>query len=137
MELAFSISNLIKGYRSAHNLQKGPEPVFLNLLRSPGIDSQPGGQVRQPYLLDRPAKLHRPAESIPRIPSLGSLNVYKYGLCGLLNPNYFLNTFVLMYCTRDPAVFLKFSSLVALLSKGYKYDLCSLVTIPVTCKPSN
>jgi hypothetical protein len=28
------------------------EPVFLNLLRSPGIDSQPGGpvQVQQPYL---------------------------------------------------------------------------------------
>jgi hypothetical protein len=26
-----------------------PEPVFVNLLRSPGIDSQPWGPVRQPY----------------------------------------------------------------------------------------
>ncbi len=26
------------------------EPVFVNLLRSPGIHSQPGGPVRQPYL---------------------------------------------------------------------------------------
>ena len=44
-----------------------PEPVFVNLLFSPGIDSQPGagGPVRQPYLSYRPAKLHRLAESIP------------------------------------------------------------------------
>jgi hypothetical protein len=27
------------------------EPVFVNLLRSPGIDSQHGGPVQQPYLL--------------------------------------------------------------------------------------
>ncbi len=27
-----------------------PEPEFANLLRSPGIDSQAGGPVRQPYL---------------------------------------------------------------------------------------
>ena len=26
-----------------------PEPIFLNLLRSPGIDSQTGGPVRHPY----------------------------------------------------------------------------------------
>jgi hypothetical protein len=55
--------------------KKGPEPVFLNLLRSPGTGSLP-------YLLDRPAKLHRLAESIPRNPFLGSLNVYKYELWG-------------------------------------------------------
>jgi len=36
-----------------------PEPVFVNLLRSPGIDSQPGGPVRQPSLSYRPARLHR------------------------------------------------------------------------------
>jgi hypothetical protein len=42
-----------------------PEPVFVDLLRSPGIDFQPGGPVRQPYLSYRPATLHRPAESIP------------------------------------------------------------------------
>jgi hypothetical protein len=31
------------------------EPVFVNLLRSPGIDSQPDGPVRQPDLSYRPA----------------------------------------------------------------------------------
>jgi hypothetical protein len=44
-----------------------PEPVFVNLLRSPGIDSQPGRQVREPYLSYRSARLHRLAESIPQI----------------------------------------------------------------------
>jgi hypothetical protein len=48
------------------------EPVFH--FRSPGIDYQPGGQVRQPYLSYRPARLHR------RNRFLGCLNVYKYGL---------------------------------------------------------
>ena len=32
-----------------------PEPVFVNLLRSPGIDYQHGGPVQQPYLLYLPA----------------------------------------------------------------------------------
>ncbi len=41
------------------------EPVFVNLVRSPGIDSQPGGPVRQPYLTNRPARQQRLAESIP------------------------------------------------------------------------
>jgi hypothetical protein len=49
-------------------------------LRSPGIDSQHGGPVRQPYLTHRPARLHRLAESIPQNRFLGSLNVYKFGL---------------------------------------------------------
>jgi hypothetical protein len=48
----------------------GSEPVFVILLRSPGIDSKPGGLVLQPYLMYRPARLHsmivhRLAESIP------------------------------------------------------------------------
>jgi hypothetical protein len=30
-------------------LNRFAEPVFLKLLRSPGIDFQPGGPVRQPY----------------------------------------------------------------------------------------
>ena len=47
------------------------EPKFGNLLRNPGIDSQPGRPVRQPYLTYRSTRLHR----------LGSLNVYKFGLC--------------------------------------------------------
>ena len=42
-----------------------PEPVFVNLLRGPGIDSQPGGPVRQPYLSYRPARLHRLVETTP------------------------------------------------------------------------
>ncbi len=36
-----------------------PEPVFVDLLRSSGIDSQPGGPVQQPHLSYRPAMLHR------------------------------------------------------------------------------
>jgi hypothetical protein len=44
---------------------KKTEPVFVDLLRSPGIDSQPGGPVRQPYLLYWPAEPHGLAESIP------------------------------------------------------------------------
>jgi hypothetical protein len=71
----------------------GSEPVYVDLLRRPGIDSQPGGPVRnlicrtelvfvdllwspridsqagvpvrQPYLSYRPDKLHRLAKSIP------------------------------------------------------------------------
>jgi hypothetical protein len=54
-------------------------PVFLNLFRSPGIDSL-GGPVRQPYLSYRLARRYWLAESVPRNRFLGSLNVYKYGL---------------------------------------------------------
>ncbi len=53
-----------------------PEPEFVNLLRSPGIDSQPGRPVRQTYLTYRPARLHSLAESLPWYRFLGSLNVY-------------------------------------------------------------
>jgi hypothetical protein len=56
------------------------EPVIVKLLRSPRIDFQPGGSVRQPYVLYRSARLHRLAESTPRNRFRGSLNVYKYGL---------------------------------------------------------
>jgi hypothetical protein len=35
-----------------------PEPEFVNLLRSPGIDSRPGWPIRQPHLTYRPARLH-------------------------------------------------------------------------------
>ncbi len=55
------------------------EPVFVNLLRSPGIDSQLVGPERQPYLSYRPARLHRLAESVPRNRFLDSFIVYKYG----------------------------------------------------------
>ncbi len=59
---------------------KIPEPVFVDLLRRPGIDFQPGGPVRQPYFSYRSARLHRLAKSIPRNRFLSSINVYKYGL---------------------------------------------------------
>jgi hypothetical protein len=54
--------------------------VYVNLLRSPGIDSQPGGPVQQPYLTYRHTRLYRLAEAIPWYRFLGSLNVYKFGL---------------------------------------------------------
>jgi hypothetical protein len=68
-----------------NNMCPQAELVFVDLLRSPGIDSQPGGTVRQPYLSYRPDRLHRLAKSIPRNRSLGSINVYKYGLSILLH----------------------------------------------------
>jgi hypothetical protein len=59
----------------------GPEPVFVNLLRSPGIDSQPGGPGRYDNPLSyRPAMQHRLAESNSRSRFLVSLNVYRYEL---------------------------------------------------------
>ncbi len=58
------------------------EPVFVNLLRSPGIDFQLGGPIRQPYLSCRPARQHRLAESNQRNLFLGFWNVYTgSGLC--------------------------------------------------------
>ncbi len=59
---------------------QNPEPVFVNLLRSPGIDSQPGGPVRNTYLSHRPSRLHRLAASFPWNRFLGSVNFHKYGL---------------------------------------------------------
>ncbi len=57
------------------------EPVFVNLWRSPRIDSQPDGPVRQPYLSYRPAMLLWQVESNTRNRFMVSWNVYKYGLC--------------------------------------------------------
>jgi hypothetical protein len=54
--------------------------ILVNLLRSPGMDSQPGRPVRQTFLLYLLARLHRLAKWIPRDRFLGSINVYKYGL---------------------------------------------------------
>ncbi len=48
------------------------EPVFVVLL---------GAQESISTLSYWPARLHRLAESIPRNRFLGSINVYKYGLC--------------------------------------------------------
>jgi hypothetical protein len=69
------------------------EPLFVNILRSPEIDSQPVGPVRQAYLSDRPARLRGLAEAIPRNQFLGSINVYKYGLRILYR-----------YCSREISI---------------------------------
>ncbi len=78
------------------------EPVFVNLLRSPGIDSQPGGPVRQPYLTYRPAWLQRQAESVSWNRFLGSLNVYKYGLWNSYQWESAKNWFEERYKTQSP-----------------------------------
>jgi hypothetical protein len=55
-------------------------PYFVNLLWSPGIDSQPGGPVR--HLLVVPACQATKAGGMDSWESiLGSLDVYKCGLC--------------------------------------------------------
>jgi hypothetical protein len=56
-----------------------PEPKFVSLFRSPGVDSQPGGPVRQPYLTYRPARLHNLAESFPCNRFLGSCKRLQFG----------------------------------------------------------
>ncbi len=55
-----------------------PEPVFVDLLRSPGIDSQHGGPVPTTLFVVPARQL---AESVHRNRFLGSINVYKYELC--------------------------------------------------------
>jgi hypothetical protein len=62
-------ANCFIPYYFHHNNR--PEPVFVNILRSPGIDSQHGGPVRHAYL---------PSYIGLRNRFLGSINVYKYGL---------------------------------------------------------
>ncbi len=49
--------------------------VYRGSIFRPFKDFQPGGPVRQPYFSYRPVRLHR------RNRFLGSINVYKYGLC--------------------------------------------------------
>ncbi len=51
------------------------EPEFVNLLWSPGFDSQPGGPLLQPKAGGMDS-----LESIPWNRILGSLNIYKFGL---------------------------------------------------------
>ncbi len=74
-------SQTISNLGHAALLRRCELPLFENLLRSPGIDSQPVGPVRQPYMSYQPARLHRLAESISWNRFLGSRNVYKFGLC--------------------------------------------------------
>ncbi len=55
-----------RGIQTGMSVSPKTEPAFVlvNLLRSPWIDSQPRGPVRQPYSSYRPARLHRLVESI-------------------------------------------------------------------------
>jgi hypothetical protein len=56
----------IEGKRQAtEKNQYYSEPDFVNLLRSPGIDSQPGVPTQQPCLTYRPDWLHRLVEAMP------------------------------------------------------------------------
>jgi hypothetical protein len=77
----YGLSNRFQGIDSvslcslAGRYVKYVEPEFVNLLKSPGIDSQPDGLVRQLYWTYWPARLHRLAESIPGLPKR-----YKFGL---------------------------------------------------------
>jgi hypothetical protein len=70
-----------RNYHSV-TVPRHPEPVFVNLLRNPGIGSQPGGPVRQPYPTGPPGYIGGGIDTLESIPGLfkGSLNVYKYGL---------------------------------------------------------
>ncbi len=98
-----------------------PEPGFVNLLRSPGIDSQPGGPVRQPYLSYRPARLHRLVESL-----LGYLNVYKYGLWWYhqLWLQFFCDLSVSMHSLQVLLSLISVLSLISTSSVPYVRDVC-------------
>ncbi len=61
------------------------EPVFVNLLRSPGTDYH-AWRAGTPTLFVVPSRqATQVAESIPRNRFLGSLNVYKYGIRSLVH----------------------------------------------------
>jgi hypothetical protein len=59
-------------------------PVFVNVLRRPGIDSASlcsmAAWYGNPICRTSPPRLHRLAEPMPRNRFEGSINVYKYGL---------------------------------------------------------
>jgi hypothetical protein len=75
-------------------------------VRSPGIDSQPGGPVRQPYLTYRVARPYRMAEMIPFNQFLGSLNVYKFGLRTLTNVLIYFFSYMLNILCDDRTMLL-------------------------------
>ncbi len=102
-----------------------PEPVFVNLLRSPWIDSQPDGPVRQPYLLYRPAMLHRQVESNPRNRFLVSLNVYKYGL----RPFHLRNT-TLLHSSLEESMWGPFIFPLMVVSVPTAFHLVPFSTLP-------
>ncbi len=58
--------------------------ICISLLRSPGIDSQPGGQVRPPYLLYWPARIYRLAQAT----KAGGIVSFEYRKLSLLVADY-------------------------------------------------
>jgi hypothetical protein len=91
---------------TVHTYEVYQSPVFVDLLRCLGNDSQPGGPVRQPHLTYRPVRQHRLAESIPWNRFLGSLKVYKFG--------HVFNTFCYILRETEPNshVFLRFRNVL-------------------------
>jgi len=72
------VLNVNTVYKSVHSTNIAhTEPVFVNLLRSPGIDSQTGGIDSSAGTTTLFIVLARQAGGID---SRGFLNVYKYGL---------------------------------------------------------
>ncbi len=95
------------------NIHETSEPVFVNFLRSPGIDSQPGGPAQQ-TLFAGPAA--RRQHTVGRNRFLGFINVYKYGLryksnfifVNFLTVNYmelFVFSFVVLEMIRASTAF--------------------------------
>ncbi len=56
-------------------------PIVVPACQAGGVESSESIPGLLKRLQIKPTKLHRLAESIPRHRFLGSLNVYKYGLC--------------------------------------------------------
>ncbi len=73
--VALFLNECKEGFQMSSFLKQkmDPKPVVVNFLRSPEIDSKPGGPVPQPDLSYWPARLYSLEESILRIDSWASL----------------------------------------------------------------
>ncbi len=65
--------------------------------KGPGIDSQHGGPVRWPYLMYRPARSHRVAESIPGLLKRLQIRALKYKIC--VQNTHFAKLYSLYNCS--------------------------------------
>jgi hypothetical protein len=59
--LFLAIENIEQRSQTERNVSKFPEPVFVNLVRSPGIDSQPGGIDSSEWIPGLPERLQQRA----------------------------------------------------------------------------
>jgi hypothetical protein len=93
------------GARSITAGERRTEPVFVDLLRRPWIDSQAGGPVRQPYFSYRPARLigcrYRFLGSINVTNTGSALNIPCVQLAELL---HCIRAFQIKNCQRAPSV---------------------------------